>query len=220
MDERRQRLAREHQQKDDAVFQFFKIATEEINSVFAVRADGKNYTSERVQLVCIFTLVDIVANYWYEYLGRTNGTPRSRFEEWVNKYCLNDQNPEYVGTDFVYLTANDIYATRSSLIHFFGMSGLSGRHKLTFATNSISDDFIARYKKKFQERGHSILVVKPKKLHNLVLEGTLLMLFDWKQIIAEAQRDEEKKWQHIEGIDRIYQKIQLEGAMKVEIPGA
>ena len=43
------------------------------------------------------------------------------------------------------------------------------------------------------------------------------MLNEWKKIIAESQSDEVKKWQHIEGIDRIYQKIQLEGAAKVAI---
>lgn len=219
MDARKQQLARDHQKKDDAVFQFFKVASEEINSVFATD-HGRHYTSERVQLVCVFTLIDVVANYWFEYLGRPDGKPRTRFEEWMTAYCLTEKNPEYVGTDFINLSCGDLYATRSSLVHFFGLAGLSGSHKLVFATNGISDDFIEKYKKGFQERGHLVLIVKPKKLHNLVLEGVLLMMFEWKQTIADAQSDEIKKWQYIEGINRIYQKIQLEGAMKVEIPKA
>lgn len=215
MSDRRQELGKEHQKKDDAVFKFFlKEATEDIASVFAMDLEQRNYTTERVQLICVFTLIDVIANYWYEYLGK-NGTQRDRFLEWVGKYCLTDSNPEYSGTDFVHLSADNLYAVRSSMVHFLGIAGLDGDYKLTFATNRMSDGFIAKYKKGFLERGHHVLVIKPKKLHNLILEGTVLMLNDWKKIIEEAQNNEETKWQHIEGIDRIYQKIQLEGALKV-----
>ena len=217
MDADRAQLGRDHQKKDDAVLKFFlKEATEDIASVFAMDSEHRNFTSERVQLICVFTLVDVIANYWYEYLGK-NGTQRDRFLEWVKKYCLVDTNPEYRDTDFVHLSAENLYAVRSSMVHFLGIAGLDGEYKLTFATNRMSDDFIARYQKGFRERGHHVLVVKPKKLHNLILEGTILMFSDWKKVINEAQSDEGKKWQHIEGIDRIYQKVQLEGALKIEI---
>lgn len=214
----RQQLGREHQKKDDAVIKFFlKEATEDIASVFAMDSEGRNYTSERVQLICVFTLIDVIANYWYEYLGET-GTQQVRFLQWVKKYCLVDANTEYKGKDFAYLSAENLYAVRSSMVHFLGIAGLNNEYKLTFATNRMSDDFIEKYKKGFKERGHNVLVIKPKKLHNLILEGTILMLTDWKKVISEAQSDEEKKWRHIEGIDRIYKKFQLEGSMKVLIP--
>jgi hypothetical protein len=50
------------------------------------------------------------------------------------------------------------------------------------------------------------------------LEGAIKMLDEWRAIIDEAQNNEARKWEHIEGIDRIYQKIQLEGALKVNLP--
>ncbi len=218
MNEKRQQLGDEHQKKDDAVLKFFlKEATEDIASVFAMDTQKRNYTSERVQLVCVFTLIDVIANYWYEYLGK-NGTQKDRFLEWVEKYCLTNANPEYKNTDFVHLSAKNLYAVRSSMVHFLGIAGLDGDYKLTFATNIMSDDFIEKYRKGFLERGHHVLVVKPKSLHNLILEGTILMLNEWKKVIDEAQSDENKKWEHIEGIDRLYQKIQIEGAAKVAVP--
>ncbi|TSC76390.1 MAG: hypothetical protein G01um101429_1159 [Parcubacteria group bacterium Gr01-1014_29] len=217
MDEKRQQLGLTHQKKDDSVFKFFKEATEDIASVFAMDLEHRNYTTERVQLICVFTLIDVIANYWYEYL-RKNGTQQERFLAWVKKYCLTDSNPEYRGTDFAHLSAENLYAVRSSMVHFLGIAGLGDKYKLTFATNRMSDEFIAKYQKRFQDYGHHVLVVKPKKLHNLILEGTVLMLMEWKKVIDEAQTDEATKWQHIEGIDRIYQKIQLEGAVKVAIP--
>ncbi len=217
MDERKQQLGREHQKKDNAVFKFFKEATDDISSVFAVDAEKRNYTSERVQLVCVFTFIDVVASYWYEYLGKI-GTQRDRFVEWVEQYCLTEKNQEYAGTDFVQLTAANFYAFRSSMVHFFGIAGLEGDYMLSIATNRISDDLIEQWRKGFRERGNHVLIFKPKKLHNLVLEGAVMMLDEWRKIIDESQSDETKKWQHIEGIDRIYQKIQLEGAAKVAIP--
>ena len=215
--DRRQRLGREHQKKDDAVFKFFREAMEDIGSAFVVDDKKRNYTSERVQLICVFTFIDVVASYWFEYLGR-NGTQREHFLTWVQEYCLTERNPKYSKTDFVNLTATNLYAVRCSMVHFLGIAGLGGDYKLTFATNRMSDDFIEKYRKGFRDHGHQVLIVKPKSLHNLILEGTVLMFDDWKKVIDEAQTDEGKKWGHIEGIDRLYQRIQIEGAAKVSIP--
>ena len=217
MDERRQQLGRNHQKKDDLVFRFFRESMEDIGSVFAMDDKKRNYTSERVQLICVFTFVDVIASYWFEYLGR-NGTQRERFLGWVQRYCLTEGNPEYAGTDFAHLTPENLYAFRSSMVHFFGIAGLEGDYKLTIATNRIADDLIEKWKRGFRERGEQVLIVKPKKLHNLMLEGAIKMLDEWRAIIDEAQNNEARKWEHMESIDRIYQKIQFEGALKVNLP--
>ena len=44
------------------------------------------------------------------------------------------------------------------------------------------------------------------------------MLDEWKEIVNEAQDDENKKMAHVEGIDRIFQKINAEGAFKIKMP--
>lgn len=210
-------LGQFHQKKDDAVFKFFREAMEDIGSVFAMDEQKHNYTSERVQLVCVFTFVDVVASYWYEYLNKT-GTQRERFVEWVERYCLAAENQECTGTDFEHLTTRNFYAFRSSMVHFFGIAGLEDDYKLSIATNRIEDELVEKWRQGFRERGAHVLIIKPKKLYNLILEGAMLMLGEWKKIIDEAKNDEDKKWQHIEGIDRIYKKIQLEGAAKVSVP--
>lgn len=217
MDEKKQKLGREHKKKDDLVFRFFRESMEDIGSVFAMDDKKRNYTSERVQLICVFTFVDVIASYWYEYLGRS-GTQRERFLGWVQKYCLTNENLLYAGTDFAQLTAGNLYAFRSSMVHFFGIAGLEDDYKLSIATNRISDKLIEKWKQGFRERGEQVLIIKPKQLHNLMLEGAVKMLDEWKVIIDEAQNNELKKWEYIEGINRIYQKIQLEGALKMNIP--
>lgn len=199
MDDKKLELGKAHQEKDDAVFKFFKESLEDIGSVFAMDAERRNYTSERVQLVCVFTLVDIVASYWYAYLGKI-GRPRDRFVEWIELYCLTEKNQEYVGTDFAHLTVANFYAFRNSMVHFFGIAGLEGNYKLSIASNRIADDLIEHWRKGFRERGSQVLIVKPKKLYDLVLGGAVMMLGEWKKIINESQSDEVKKWQHMDGI--------------------
>lgn len=210
-------MGKEHQKKDDNVFKFFKEAIEDVGSVFAIDKDNRNYTSERVQLICVFTFIDVVASYWYEYLGK-NGTQKERFINWVKQYCLTEKNDQYTGTDFVNLTDENMYAFRSSMVHFFGIAGLEGNYKISIATNRIDDNLIKKWQNGFREHGHLVIIIKPKKLYNLILEGAVLMLNEWKEIINDAQSDGDKKWRHIFGIDRIYQKIQNEGAAKVMLP--
>jgi len=186
MDERRQQLGRDHQKKDDLVFRFFRESMEDIGSVFAMDDKKRNYTSERVQLICVFTFVDVIASYWFEYLGR-NGTQRERFLEWVQRHCLTEGNPEYAGTDFAHLTPENLYAFRSSMVHFFGIAGLEGDYKLTIATNRIADDLIEKWKRGFRERGEQVLIVKPKKLHNLILKVRLRCLTSGEQLLTRRK---------------------------------
>jgi len=214
MDKEKLKLGLDHKRQDDAVFKFFKEAMEDIGTVFAMDTEKRNYTSERVQLVSVFTFLDVVASYWYEYLGKT-GTQKERFLTFTKQYCLTTKNPDYSNGDFVNLTPENLYAFRSSMVHFFGIAGLDNDYKITVAANRISDDLIEKWRQGFRERGHEVLIIKPKKLYNLILEGTLLILDEWKKIINEAQADDNKKWSHIEGINRIYKKIHSEGAVKV-----
>jgi hypothetical protein len=217
MEDSKLELGHGHQKRDDAVFKFFKETMEDIGSAFLTDPEHRNYTSERVQLICVFTFIDVLASYWYEYLG-LNGTQQERFVAWAERYCLAEKNPEYLGTDFGNLTVANFYALRCSMVHFFGIAGLEGDHVLSIATNRVSDDLLEQWRKDFRARGHQVLIFKPKKLYDLVLEGALVMLDEWKQVIDESQSDETIKWQYIEGINRIYQKIQLEGAALVVVP--
>lgn len=218
MDEKRQQLGQEHQKKDDAVFKFFREAMEDVGSVFRTDEQQRIYASERAQTVVVFTFADVVANYWYEYLDKT-GKPSERFLTWINRYCINEHNSSYCGTDFTKLSAERMYSFRSSMVHFLGISNpKEEKVAIGITSNRISDDEIQKWRAGFQQAGHTAIIFKPKQLYNLILDGAMLMLDDWKNIIDLSQTDEIKKWEHIEGIDRIYRKIRLEGAVLVAVP--
>lgn len=210
-------LRKDHQRKDGAVFTFFKEAMEDIGSIFAIDDQKRNYTAERTQMICVFAFIDILASYWYEYLNQ-QGTPKERYLAWYQRYCINKDNKEYGNTDFKLLTAKDCYALRNSMVHFLGIAEAESDYKFVLATNRIPDEQIRKFTDGFKKRGHTVIIIRPKKFYNLVLEGAILMLDDWRGIINQAQTDTVKKWEHIEGIDRIYNKTRTEGAAKVPLP--
>jgi hypothetical protein len=71
--------------------------------------------------------------------------------------------------------------------------------------------------RKLRNKGINIIQLKPNDLHVLVKEGGILMLNEMSQVIADSRNSEEKKWQHIEGVNRIYVKIRKEGAKKMKV---
>lgn len=218
MDDARVKFGQGHQKRDDAVFKFFKQVMEDVGTAFRTDKQNRPYIAERAQVTVAFTFVDVLSSYWYEYAGKT-GTQSERFIEWVGRYCLTQNNPLYDHTDFAKLSVERMYSFRNSMVHFFGISNpLEENIAIGIVSPRVLDDEIQRWRKAFEMAGHTAIIFTPKQLYDLVLEGSLLMLDEWKTVIELSQTDEAKKWGHIEGIDRIYKKIQLEGAALVEVP--
>jgi hypothetical protein len=217
MEEKKQKLWAEHPSKDNKVFRFFNEAVEDIGTAFRINESGKDLVAARVQLITVFTFIDVMANYWFEYLGE-NVTQQQRFNEWMNKYCLNEANTEYKKEpEFQKLTSTRAYSFRSSMVHFFGLSEYSENYYILIATNERSEEEIERLKKAIKNKTRQVIIIKPKKLHNLVTDGATLMLRDMQKNIDDSKLDENKKWAHVYGIDRIFQKTEKEGAVKIPI---
>lgn len=217
---KKKEMLAQYKERDDKVFQFFGEVLEDIGSVFVRDDTGKELVSSRVQVITVFTFVDIVASYWFAYHNKT-GTPTTRFTEWTREYCFTSRNKEFVGSAFERLDALRLFELRNSLVHFFGLaSSKDSPHNFAISPNddgkwkSVTEKLTKVLKKKGQE----LTVLESKKFYNLALEGSVLMLDEWKMIISEAQNDESKKMAHIEGIDRIFQRIEAEGALKVQMP--
>ncbi len=209
-------MAQAHAKKDDAVFKFFKEVMDDVSSVFQTNEHGRSYVAERAQTVVAFTFADVVASYWYEYQGST-GTPRERFTSWINQYVFTPSNEEYEGSVFEELSPDLLYALRSSMVHFFGVAGdPKGIINIGITSISVPPDEIERWRAGFEAAGKKAVMFTPKQLYNLLLEGAVLMLDEWKEIIDLSQTDDQHKLAHIQGIDRIYQKIMLEGAAIVK----
>jgi hypothetical protein len=211
----RARLAQEHAKKDTEVFKFFDVMSKDIGSSFRTEPSGKyDVVAQRVQLVAVFTFVDVVASYWYEYLNKT-GTQKERFLRWSEAFCFIADNPQFSG-DVTLLNSKSLYTIRSSLVHFFG---LGEGVPIMIAPNRSTTAQMNAWRATLKTIGRvDIPLLSPKDIYNLFLEGAILMLSGWKTNVADAQTDEGKKWMHIEAIDRIHRKIMKEGAILVPIP--
>jgi hypothetical protein len=215
MEEQKQKLWMEHPSKDNKVFRFFSEAVEDIGTAFRVNESGKDLVAARVQLITVFTFIDVMASYWFEYLGE-NGTQQQRFNAWMNDYCLTEVNAEYKKEpEFQKLTSTRVYSFRSSMVHFLGLSEYSEGYYILIATNERPEEEIERLKKAIKDKSRPVIIIKPKKLHNLITDGATLMLHAMQKNINDSKLDDVKKWAHVHGIDRIFKKTEKEGAVKI-----
>lgn len=215
MKERYEADVADHQEKEKMVFRFFAETAEEIGSIFVTNDKKLEVLSPRVQLIAVFTLTDVIASYWFEYLNKTAKTSE-RFTEWVDQYCFVDANKEYINSIYTNVTSVRLYQFRSSLVHFFGLSATPDD---TFAIIPNEDEAKEIMEVYIQSRGNKIKpihVIDSRVLHSIVTEGAILMLNEWSAIISDARTDEVKKRCHIEAINRIHTKVMLEGAVRVE----
>lgn len=212
-------MEKSHAEKDKMVFQFFGDTLEDIGTIFYKNEKELEVVSSRVQLIAIFTLVDVLANYWYEYRNQT-GTPKERFNTWLNAFCFTHENKEFPGSEYQKITADRLYDFRSSLVHFFGLSRTDENTFGIVPNDEEAKRLMEGFIKRQRNNGKTMYMVDSKKLHSLVSEGAILMLNGWSQIIQESQTVEAKKWSHIEGINRIYDKVMLEGAVRVPYKAA
>ncbi len=68
--------------KEKDVLTFFEEVGQEIKSVFAKDQNSREVVSIRVQAIAIFTLVDVLASYWFCYLDATE-KQSVRFKSWI-----------------------------------------------------------------------------------------------------------------------------------------
>lgn len=153
IEQRKKGMLIQHKEKDDKVFYFFKEVLDDIGSVFVHNDSGKELVSSRVQVVIVFTLIDIVASYWFAYHGRT-GTPTQRFTEWMNKYCFIPGNKEFSNSAYTKPNGERLFELRNSLVHFFGLaSKKDALHNFAIAPNddkwvTVTEKFTKVLKKK------------------------------------------------------------------------
>lgn len=213
MENERIKILEKHKKRDDAIFRFFKEASEETHCVIAKDSKGNDLISARVQMIIAFSLVDVLASYWYEYrscFGKTN--ERAKF--WYSTYCVTDKN-KYYKELWKELSCDKLYKFRNSLVHFFGLGEQCGDLYISLCQNNLPEKIRQKWQKDFLEKGQKTFIIRPREFSNMVKEGAILMLSEWKDVIKGAQTDRKKEQEHIEGINRIWEKIKKEGAVKV-----
>ncbi len=205
-----------HEQREKEVFNFFNGVISEMGIIYLKNDKGIDIIPLRIQMIIIFSLIDICASYWYEYKG-VNDSPRNRFVSWYENFCRTRDNKEYKDKlEWSEISGNRIYDLRSSLVHFFGMSEFKERIHLALAPNILSTSELKEMEVKINKSERS-LIIKSHDFNKLVKDGATIMLESWVEIIKQANGgDHDKKGVHIDGVERIWKKIQKEGAIQIK----
>ncbi len=210
-----QKFINEHNEREKFVFRFFNEVLEDTNVILLKNKEGDDKLPLRVQMIIAFSLIDVLGSYWYEYLGKT-GKTSERAQKWYEQFCLNDKNPNLLTPqDWSRISSDRLYQFRNSLVHFFGLSEKSDGIYFALAPNNLPDDKHKDWQKQFSKKGDESFIIKPANFYDLIREGAVLMLNEWSEVIKNAQTSPEHEKSHIEGIERIFNKINKEGAVKV-----
>jgi len=207
-----------HEQREREVFDFFNGITSETDSIFLKNNDNTDVIPLRIQMVVVFSLIDIFASYWYEYRGEEKGQ-RERFTSWYDTFCRKKINSRYnEGGKWDVIDQDRIYRLRCSLVHFFGLSSASEPIYLSLVSNNLPEKEIKDLEARLNKLKTNI-IIKPHDFYILVKNGCIVMFNEWIKNIHEANDgDDNKKREHIEGIERIWKKIQNEGAIGIAKP--
>lgn len=204
-------LLQQHQAKERQVMAFFNESVEEVKRVFF--ADGcEKIVGVRLQMIAAFTLAEILSNFWDCYINEKRG-PDQRIRAWFDTFCAVQENETYKENPyFKNLGIDPLLSLRHSLVHFFGMSPQKIGKQIALGSSNMDPVTFEKYKKGFSS---DIAVFKPVDFYNLFKDGGLLMLNGMMENVHASGTDETRKWKHVEGVDRIFQKFQSEGAMSL-----
>jgi hypothetical protein len=206
-----------HSEKEKQVFDFFNyIVEQEINVINVKNDKSVDLVPSRIQLIIIFSLVDIMSNYWYEFRGASAGN-KVKFCEWVNTFCLTKNNKKYIAY-WKKVSAERLYSLRCSVVHFFGISEPSEGIYFAISPNDYPESKRGEFSRKVSKPGNKTIMLKTKHLHELVREGGILMLASWMRIIKQASKgDPTRRRAYVTGIDRVWAKYWREGAVHVNL---
>lgn len=190
------------------------LSTGELNQLFFKTDEDVEIIPSRMQLIGIFTIVDVLANYWYEYLGKT-GTYTERFDDYINTFCFTNQNKEYLNKRYLEndVTSEQLRLFRGGLVHFYGLSSNHSYCIMGNPSKNMSQEQIDQMHKNIPKIRKDIkfIFIQPIELKKIVIEGAVLMLEKFGSD-CQIALSEEEKISYATSIYRIQQKLRKEGA--------
>lgn len=212
-DEDTKNLLSEHAKKLASILEVLPTFTAELHQLFYKTDQDEEIVPSRMQLIGSFTTIDVLANYWSEYIG-ISGKPSERFHEYLKRFGLVEANKTYANRKYLSnLTTEELYEFRNGLVHFYGLYG-NKYGILPNPSKTASQEQLDTAYKNFKVLGRSqrieMTFIQPLELKDLIIESAALMLEHFKE--REFNPSVDTRVPHAKGINRIYQKIQKEGA--------
>lgn len=210
MRDNRKEYISQHTAREKEVVDFLMSVIAECDTVFFKNEKEITPIPQRIQMIVIFSLIDVLGSYWFSYLNDT-GTTNERPRVWYEEFCINTENQYYKGL-FTEVSSERLYKFRNALVHFFGLGEPTEDIFIALAANDLSDENKKNMEAEFARRKHKTIMLRPSDFFGLVREGTILMMFRWSKVIEEAQHNHEREKEHIDGVERVWKKIRNEGA--------
>lgn len=216
--EHEKQLLKEHDSKEKEVFSVLNEIVGELNQLFFKPEGQGERIPLRMQMIGIFTVIDVFANYFdeYEYNGST-GSSEIRVKRYIDKFILTEDNVEYKNR--IYLKRMDsekLYKLRCGLIHFYGIA-TEGVVIVPNNPNVMTKDKFDEIDQKFKNKGRYLTFVQPWELKKIVINSALEMLEFMKAKALYPDATDKDKMQHVKRIDRIAEKLKREGAKNVPL---
>ena len=205
------RMNEENEKMTQEVTESLLRTTQDLNQLFYKTPEDIEIIPSLMQMIGIFTVVDVLGSYWYEYLGRT-GKQSERFDDFINNFCFTDKNQEFVQRKYLgTVTAEELRDLRNSIVHFYG---LGASHHFSIISNFSKTATEAQTDaavKSFTKIRPDMVFIQPFELKRIVIEGAAVMLERFQADGGAAVTDIDKL-AHIENVRRIHRKLKEEGA--------
>lgn len=212
--ERRKKDIEEHEKNEKYVTDCLLQVTEELKSLFYKTNEGDEIIPVLMQMMGIFTVIEVLGSYWYEYQNKT-GKPTERFIEFVSTFCFDEINKEYKQRKYLKnMTAEELCKLRNSIIHFYG---LGKNNKLCIIPNiarKSPQEKIDQTINNFLKIRKDFIFIQPFELKSIVIQGAISMLEKFKEDLKSI-KDEVDEANYISNIKRIQVKLFNEGASRV-----
>ena len=119
--DRNTKISSKYEEVLRSVIERLRQTTWELDQLFYKTEGGREIIPALMQLVGIFTVIDVLGNYWYEYLGKTASTSK-RFDEYLDSFCFTNKNKEFLGRKYLSsITAEKLRLLRNNVVHFNGL---------------------------------------------------------------------------------------------------
>ncbi|MEI6480439.1 MAG: SEC-C metal-binding domain-containing protein [bacterium] len=208
-----------HEEHVQETLKILLSITGELAQLFHLDKNGIQVVPVRMQLIGIFTIVDVIAHYYNEYGGESL-TQSVRFINFVERFCFVDENKEYASRKYLGdMSVNELYSLRNGLVHFYGLAEakyciLPNLSKVF--TQEIVDNAYNDFTELSKIQGKDLCFVQPSELRMVVVEGVVLVLKYFSQMEADSTKSKEKRLAHLSGMERIFKKLEKEGASVVD----
>ncbi len=193
------------------IIKLLEEADDEISDIFRFKnQENKDVISSNVQLILVFTFIDILGNYYDAYVGNKESGATKKFKDFVRDFCLVDENIYFKNRKHMKgITVEALKNLRNGLVHFYG---IGFQKNILIASNDLPDEFITEAISK-----HSIdkdpIVVIPSELQMIVQGAAELFIRNFN---INEQDSGQEKMEKMNAVDRILNKIEGEAAVLVK----